>query len=150
MGGVDESDAHWSVQRITQSSCHLQAVLDGAIITRSCAAQLDGVVPAQSRRSEDLIDALKRRGATVLHAPTLKMADRFDDGPILADTRTMIDARPGVLLATTSYGIRRWFEVADADGIGDELLEALKNTTILVRGPKARGGYGPPVLTTPA
>jgi uroporphyrinogen-III synthase len=104
--------------------------------------QLDGfrIGVTSDRRSEDLIDALKRRGATVLHAPTLKMADRFDDGPILADTRTMIDARPDVLLATTSYGIRRWFEVADADGIGDELLEALKDTTILVRGPKARGG----------
>jgi uroporphyrinogen-III synthase len=52
----------------------------------------------------------------------------------------MIAARPDVLLATTSYGIRRWFEVADADGLGDELLDALKDTTILVRGPKARGG----------
>lgn len=104
--------------------------------------QLDGfrIGVTSDRRSEDLIDALKRRGATVLHAPTLKMADRVDDEPILADTRAMIAARPDVLLATTSYGIRRWFEVADADGLGDELLDALKDTTILVRGPKARGG----------
>lgn len=106
------------------------------------ADQLDGfrIGVTSDRRSEDLIDALKRRGATVLHAPTLKMADTLDDEPILADTRAVIEARPDVLLATTSYGIRRWFEVADAGGLGDELLEALGATTILVRGPKARGG----------
>jgi uroporphyrinogen-III synthase len=104
--------------------------------------QLDGfrIGVTSDRRSEDLIDALKRRGATVLHAPTLKMADRVDDDPILADTRAMITTPPDVLLATTSYGIRRWFEVADAGGLGDDLLDALKDTTILVRGPKARGG----------
>ncbi|MBF4577170.1 uroporphyrinogen-III synthase [Frondihabitans sp. VKM Ac-2883] len=104
--------------------------------------QLDGfrIGVTSDRRSADLIDALKRRGATVLHAPTLTMADKVDDDPILADTRAMIDTRPDVLLATTSYGIRRWFEVADAGGLGDELVEGLADTTILVRGPKARGG----------
>jgi uroporphyrinogen-III synthase len=104
--------------------------------------QLDGfrIGVTSDRRSEDLIDALKRRGASVLHAPTLTMAARLDDEPILFDTRAVISARPDVLLATTSYGIRRWFEVADAGGLGDELLEALQHTTILVRGPKARGG----------
>jgi uroporphyrinogen-III synthase len=45
-----------------------------------------------------------------------------------------------VLLATTAYGVRRWFEVADAAGLGDDLLHALGRTAILVRGPKARGG----------
>ncbi|WP_165065672.1 uroporphyrinogen-III synthase [Marisediminicola senii] len=104
--------------------------------------QLDGfrIGVTSDRRSEDLIDALKRRGATVLHAPTLKMAARVDDEPILADTRAMIESRPDVLLATTSYGIRRWFEVADAGGLGDDLLDAFADTSILVRGPKARGG----------
>ena len=42
--------------------------------------QLDGfrIGVTSDRRSEDLIDALKRRGATVQHAPTLKMADRVE------------------------------------------------------------------------
>jgi uroporphyrinogen-III synthase len=44
-----------------------------------------------------------------------------------------------VLLATTSYGIRRWFESADASGLGHELTSTLEKTRILVRGPKARG-----------
>jgi uroporphyrinogen-III synthase len=44
-----------------------------------------------------------------------------------------------VLLATTSYGIRRWFEAADAAGLGHDLTETLEHSSILVRGPKARG-----------
>ncbi len=92
------------------------------------------------RRSGDLIDAFARRGAQVLHAPTIRMANAASDEPVIADTRAIIEARPDVLLATTAYGVRRWFEVADAAGLGDDLLDALHDTTILVRGPKARGG----------
>jgi uroporphyrinogen-III synthase len=91
------------------------------------------------RRSEDLIDAFERRGATVLHAPTLHIAHAAHDEPLIEDTRRILEAKPDVLLATTSYGIRRWFEVADAAGLGHELLDALADTAILVRGPKARG-----------
>ncbi|MFO7689263.1 MAG: uroporphyrinogen-III synthase, partial [Cryobacterium sp.] len=92
------------------------------------------------RRSSDLIDAFERRGARVMHAPTLRMANSQQDGPLLHDTRAMIAARPDIVLATTGYGVRRWFEVAEMGGIGHDLTEALAETTILVRGPKARGG----------
>ncbi len=68
------------------------------------------------------------------------MANAISDDPVIADTRAIIDARPDVLLATTAYGVRRWFEVADAAGLGEDLLDALADTAILVRGPKARGG----------
>ena len=44
-----------------------------------------------------------------------------------------------MLLATTAYGIRGWFEAADAAGIGAQLVEVLGGSRILVRGPKARG-----------
>ncbi|MDH6237506.1 uroporphyrinogen-III synthase [Cryobacterium sp. CG_9.6] len=104
--------------------------------------QLEGfrIGVTSDRRSSDLIDAFERRGARVVHAPTLRMAHSQEDGPLLADTRAMIAARPDVLLATTAYGVRRWFEVAEADGLGDALTDSLAETKILVRGPKARGG----------
>jgi len=104
--------------------------------------QLEGfrIGVTSDRRSSDLIDAFERRGARVVHAPTLRIAHAQEDGPLLDDTRAMIAARPDVLLATTGYGVRRWFEVAEADGLGDALTEALSDTRILVRGPKARGG----------
>lgn len=104
--------------------------------------QLEGfrIGVTSDRRSADLIDALARRGAQVLHAPTLRMANAVSDDPVIADTRAIIEARPDVLLATTAYGVRRWFEVADAAGLGEDLVDALADTAILVRGPKARGG----------
>lgn len=106
------------------------------------ADQLDGfrIGVTSDRRSDDLIDAFERRGARVVHAPTLRIAHaRLDDG-IIADTHAIIASRPDVLLATTGYGIRRWFELADAAGLGDALTEVLGSARILVRGPKARGG----------
>ena len=115
---------------------------DDAQVTGFRADQLDGfrIGVTSDRRSEDLIDAFERRGAVVLHAPTLRIAHAQQDDPIIDDTRALIAARPDVLLATTGYGVRRWFEVADAAGLGDDLIESLSSARILVRGPKARGG----------
>ncbi|MCU1481816.1 MAG: uroporphyrinogen synthetase [Subtercola sp.] len=67
------------------------------------------------------------------------MAGVSDDGVLEAETRAVIAGSPDVLLATTSYGMRRWLETADAAGIGDALTAQLEHTRILVRGPKARG-----------
>lgn len=91
------------------------------------------------RRSADLISALERRGAHVLHAPALKIAPNDQDTALIAETRALIDVRPDVVLVTTGYGMRRWFEVADAAGLGAELTEVLEGAKILARGPKAVG-----------
>ncbi|GAA3869554.1 uroporphyrinogen-III synthase [Leifsonia kafniensis] len=104
--------------------------------------QLDGfrIGVTSDRRSGDLIDAFERRGAKVTHAPTLRIANSQQEGPLMHDTARLIAARPDLLLATTGYGVRRWFEVADAAGLGQDLLDSLAETDVLVRGPKARGG----------
>ncbi|MBG6239906.1 uroporphyrinogen-III synthase [Mycetocola sp. CAN_C7] len=105
------------------------------------ADQLEGfrIGVTSDRRSQDLIDSFERRGASVVHAPTLRIAHADHDEPLIADTRAILAAQPDVLLATTSYGIRRWFEIADTAGLGHDLVDALSDTAILVRGPKARG-----------
>ena len=91
------------------------------------------------RRSEDLITALERRGAQVLHAPALKIAPNDQDATLVEETRAVIEARPDVVLVTTGYGMRRWFEVADAAGLGGPLAEVLEEARVLARGPKAVG-----------
>ncbi|TFC00136.1 uroporphyrinogen-III synthase [Cryobacterium mannosilyticum] len=103
--------------------------------------QLDGfrIAVTSDRRSEDLIAAFERRGAEVIHAPAIRIAATDDEARLTEDTRLIIAARPDVLLATTSYGIRRWFEAADAAGLGHDLTTTLEHSRILVRGPKARG-----------
>lgn len=65
--------------------------------------QLEGfrIGGTRDRHSSDLIDAFERRGARVVHAPTLRIAHSQQDGPLLDDTRTLIISRPDILLATT-------------------------------------------------
>ncbi|MGI3782245.1 MAG: uroporphyrinogen-III synthase [Janthinobacterium lividum] len=91
------------------------------------------------RRSGDLIAALERRGAQVLHAPALKIAPNEQDSNLVDETRALIRTRPEVVLVTTGYGMRRWFEVADAAGLGAELTAVLDQARIFARGPKAVG-----------
>ena len=56
------------------------------------------------RRSGDLIDALERRGATVMHAPALKIAPVAADLPLVEDTQQIIAARPDYAVITTALG----------------------------------------------
>lgn len=91
------------------------------------------------RRSADLIAALERRGASVLHAPALTIAPNDTDDQLVGQTRELIATAPEVVLVTTGYGMRRWFEVADAAGLGAELTAALESARIFARGPKAHG-----------
>lgn len=119
----------------------MTAVHGSTAVTGFRADQLAGfrIAVTSDRRSSDLVDAFKRRGASVLHAPTLHIAHTDHDGPLIDDTLAVIVAAPAVLLATTSYGMRRWFEVADAAGLGAQLAETLAASAILVRGPKSLG-----------
>ncbi len=91
------------------------------------------------RRSGDLITAFERRGAEVLHAPALRIAPHQQDDPVVAETQALIAARPDVVLVTTGYGMRRWFEVADAADLGTELTAVLNEARVMARGPKALG-----------
>jgi uroporphyrinogen-III synthase len=104
-------------------------------------APLDGfrIGVTSHRRSRDLIEALERRGAEVLHAPALKIAPVQEDVRLIEDTRAIITAQPDICIATTAYGMRRWCEAADSFGIGEQLLETLSACRMFVRGPKARG-----------
>jgi len=112
-----------------------------AAVESAADTPLDGFLigVTSHRRSRDLIEALERRGAEVLHAPALKIAPVQEDTALIEDTRAIIEARPDICIATTAYGMRRWCEAADSFGIGEQLLEVLSATRMFVRGPKARG-----------
>ena len=102
-------------------------------------APLDGFVVGVTadRRVEEQSELLRRRGAVVLHGPAIATNYLVDDEPLRAATAAVIEARPRVLLATTGIGIRAWFEAAQTWDLADALLDALADTTVLARGPKA-------------
>lgn len=103
-------------------------------------AQLAGfrVGLTNDRRAAEYIAAFERRGAEVVHAPTIQTGTG-DDGGVVAETRAIIAAGPDIVLANTGYGIRRWWELADEEGLQEDLTHALARSQIWVRGPKARG-----------
>ncbi|MGQ7296787.1 uroporphyrinogen-III synthase [Quadrisphaera sp. KR29] len=91
------------------------------------------------RRSDELIATFTRRGAGVLHAPTMRIVPIAEDAALVAGTRAAIADPPDVLVVTTAIGLRGWISAAEAHGLDEALVAALAGTQVLARGPKARG-----------
>ena len=72
-----------------------------------------------ARRADELGTLLQRRGATVVHAPALRIVALADDSELLAAAAELIDQVPDVVVATTAIGFRGWIEAADGWGIGE-------------------------------
>jgi uroporphyrinogen-III synthase len=91
------------------------------------------------RRADDQIELLRRKGATTVHGPTMRIVPLADDAQLAAETRELLDAPPDVVVATTGQGFRGWLEVADEWELGERLRAVLADAEVLARGPKARG-----------
>ncbi len=89
------------------------------------------------RRREQQAELLGRRGASVLHGPTIKTLCLASDNDLRRATVDLVAAPPDYLVATTGIGVRAWLDTASAWGIGDELVTALSRSRIVARGPKA-------------
>ncbi|MFI6941672.1 uroporphyrinogen-III synthase [Streptomyces sp. NPDC050418] len=113
--------------------------------TRPLAGFTVGVTAA--RRADELGALLERRGATVLHAPALRIVPLADDSELLAATKQLLDHAPDVVVATTAIGFRGWLAAADGWGIGDALLACLHEAELLARGPKVKGAIRAAGLT---
>lgn len=97
------------------------------------------VLVTAQRRSDELADALRRRGAGVVVAPTLGVVSDVDEPGLLAMTKTILADPVDVLVVTTGVGLRSWFDTAAAAGLRDELVDALQSVQVVARGQKARG-----------
>ncbi|MFJ6717898.1 MULTISPECIES: uroporphyrinogen-III synthase [unclassified Streptomyces] len=115
--------------------------MDDDAATETATGPLSGftVGVTAARRADELIALLRRRGATVLHAPALRIVPLADDGELMESTKELIRRTPDVVVATTAIGFRGWIEAADGWGIGEELLALLRTTELLARGPKVKG-----------
>lgn len=97
------------------------------------------IVIAVDRRAGELTAALERHGAVVRQAPALSIIPHVDDPALLARTREIIADPPDIVVVTTGIGFRGWMEAALEADLGTELVDALAQTMIVARGPKARG-----------
>jgi len=89
------------------------------------------------RRWEEQADSLRRRGAEVVHAPTLATVHVDPNGPLRSVTEAFIADPPDYVVANTGIGMRSWLQAADTMELRDQLIEALGRTRIYARGPKA-------------
>jgi len=96
------------------------------------------VAVTAERRAEEQADLFRKRGAEVLVAPTVHTVDLTADEALRAATESVVADPPDRLVATTGFGMRLWFEAADAWGLGDDLVRALGRSRVVARGPKAQ------------
>lgn len=98
-------------------------------------------------------ELLQRRGAVVMHGPTIKTEYLASDSELRAATHAVIATRPDYLVATTGIGVRAWLEAAQAWGLAESLMDALGETRVAARGPKASAAAhtaGLPVWLSPS
>jgi uroporphyrinogen-III synthase len=92
-----------------------------------------------ARRRDELANLLERRGARVLHAPTLQILPLSDDTQLLAATHACLSAPIDAAIVVTGIGFRGWMEAAEGWGLGDALRGQLARGRLFTRGPKATG-----------
>lgn len=89
------------------------------------------------RRSEEQASLFERRGAAIVHGPTIRTLPVGATEVLQAVTADLVARPPRFLVANTGIGIRSWFAAAEAWGIDEDLIDALRSAAIVARGPKA-------------
>ncbi|MDQ4133897.1 MAG: uroporphyrinogen-III synthase [Actinomycetota bacterium] len=89
------------------------------------------------RRWQEQADLLRRRGASILHGPTLRTVDLSHDEPLRQATASVVERPPDYLVITTGMGFRMWLEAAAGWGRLDGLKQAFAGARIVARGAKA-------------
>jgi uroporphyrinogen-III synthase len=91
------------------------------------------------RRWDEQAALFERRGASVMHGPSIRTLPLGSDDRLRAATEAVVATPPDALIANTGLGIRSWFSAAETWGLGEALTRALVGTRIYARGPKASG-----------
>ena len=126
---------------MTAAVVELAGAADLAAADPAVAGSLAGrrIAVTATRKAGELCGLLERRGATVVHAPTLKEQAVTDDGALRRATETLVDEGVDVLVATTGTGVNAWLDAASAWELDEALIATLARADILARGPKSVG-----------
>jgi uroporphyrinogen-III synthase len=91
------------------------------------------------RRAEEQAQLLERRGARVVHGPTIRTLPLSEEEALRHATEEIIAEPPDVVVLITGLGTRGWFAAAESLNLGEALHAALLPAAIYARGPKAAG-----------
>ncbi|MFD6097506.1 uroporphyrinogen-III synthase [Nocardiopsis flavescens] len=105
------------------------------------------VAVTAARRADELSALLRRKGAEVIAAPALRIVPLSDDQRLAAVSDDLVRRPADVVVATTGIGFRGWVEACETWGTVDGLLDSLRSSRLLARGPKARGAIRAAGLT---
>jgi uroporphyrinogen-III synthase len=89
------------------------------------------------RRAAQQAELLKKRGAQVLHGPTVRVFSLDEDQALKAITADVVTDPPDFLLASTGFGMRTWLAAAESWGMHDSLVAALGRARVANRGARA-------------
>lgn len=109
-----------------RTTANLTPVLDGFTI---------GITA--DRRWEEQASLFQRRGAAILHGPTIRTLPLGAEEELRVATDAVVERPPRFLVANTGIGIRSWLAAAESWGVDDKLRHVLAGVAIYARGPKA-------------
>ena len=89
------------------------------------------------RRWEEQAELLARRGASIVHGPTIRTLPLSSAEDLRRATEQVILSPPDIVVANTGIGMRAWLSAAESWGLGEALHGALDSSKIFARGPKA-------------
>ena len=89
------------------------------------------------RRWKEQAELFRKRGADVVHGPTLRTIDLSGDEALRQATLDLVERPPDYLVVTTGMGMRMWLEAADTWGQLEALKSQLAGTRVLARGAKS-------------
>jgi len=90
-----------------------------------------------ARRSGEAADLLGRYGARVVVGPCMSIRHATTDEDLVSALRPLLADPPRFFVATTGEGMRMLFQAAEALGVGDDLVAALRDAEVVARGTKA-------------
>ncbi len=85
--------------------------------------------------SPELLDGLKKRGASVVRVPVYRWALPDDTGPLLNAIDELVQGKVDFTLFTNAQQVRNVLQVAAEKGMEKKLIEAFKKTVVASVGP---------------
>lgn len=99
-------------------------------------SKLPRVCLFESRRADEMSSLVQRQGATAVSAPSMREVPIEDNPAAIQFIQQVLNHQFAAVVLLTGVGTEALFDVAKSQGLLDELLAALRNVTLIVRGPK--------------